>query len=149
MYNLRQSKYGNMCRGWRLKRLGPWSSLGSHGLTLWNNRDHEAVHVYKYVKKMETVKQSEPWSNLGRHGYYVFTLVDVDFEISPDTPQCGCVFILMLKSGILKFWFQVIFDLEGHSQLPPKTIGILTKVICTCGPKLAILAWIGHSLLLG
>ena len=41
------------------------------------------------------------------------------------------------------FDFEVKFDLEGHSQSPPKTIGILTKVFCTYGPNLVILAWMG------
>ena len=39
------------------------------------------------------------------------------------------------------FYFQVKFDLEVQGQLPPKTIGILTKVFCSCGPNLVILAW--------
>ena len=45
-----------------------------------------------------------------------------------------------------KFGFSVIFDLEGQGQLPPKTIGILTKVFCTSGPNLVILAWMGGEL---
>ena len=39
------------------------------------------------------------------------------------------------------FYFSVKFDLEVQGQLPPKTIGILTKVLCSCGPNLVILAW--------
>ena len=39
------------------------------------------------------------------------------------------------------FYFWVKFDLEVQGQLPPKTIGILTKVFCSCGPNLVILAW--------
>ena len=35
---------------------------------------------------------------------------------------------------------EVKFDLEGQGQSPPKTIGILTKVFCTFGPNLVILA---------
>ena len=42
--------------------------------------------------------------------------------------------------------FEVKFDLEGHGQLPPKTIGTLTKVFCIFGPNLAILAWTGPEL---
>ena len=38
------------------------------------------------------------------------------------------------------------FVLEGQAQLPPKTIGTLTKVFCICGPNLAILAWTGPKL---
>ena len=42
--------------------------------------------------------------------------------------------------------FEVKFDLEGQGQLPPKTIGTLTKVFCIFGPSLAILAWTGPKL---
>ena len=44
------------------------------------------------------------------------------------------------------FDFEVIFDLEGQGQSPPKTIGILTKVFYTYGPNLVILAWTGDEL---
>ena len=44
------------------------------------------------------------------------------------------------------FDFEVKFDLEGHGQSPPKTIGILTKVLHTYGPNLVILAWMGDKL---
>ena len=36
--------------------------------------------------------------------------------------------------------FEVKFDLKGHDQSPPKTMGILNKVFYTYGPKLVILA---------
>ena len=39
-------------------------------LELWNSWDCEAVLVYKYVQRMETMKQ-------GSHGYDVFTLLVV------------------------------------------------------------------------
>ena len=42
------------------------------------------------------------------------------------------------------FYFEVKFDLEVQGQLPHKTIRILTKVFCTPGPKLVILAWTGY-----
>ena len=49
-----------------------------------------------------------------------------------------------LWSGQAQNWvnsdFEVKFDLEGQDQLPPKTIGTLTKVFCIFGPNLAILA---------
>ena len=44
------------------------------------------------------------------------------------------------------FHFEVKFDLEVQSQLPPKTIGILTKVFCSSGSNLVILAWTGDKL---
>ena len=47
-----------------------------------------------------------------------------------------------LKNGVT-FDFEVKFDLEGQSQSPPKTIGILTKVFYTYGPNLVILAGLG------
>ena len=43
------------------------------------------------------------------------------------------------QNGV-NFDFDVKFDLEGQSQSPPKTIGILTKVFYICGPNLVILA---------
>ena len=49
------------------------------------------------------------------------------------------------QNGV-NFDFEVKFDLEGHGQSPPKTIGILTKVFYTYGPNLVILAWTGDGL---
>ena len=43
------------------------------------------------------------------------------------------------QNGV-NFEFEVKFDLEGQGQLPPKTIGILTKVFCISAPNLVILA---------
>ena len=40
----------------------------------------------------------------------------------------------------VNFDFQVKFDLEGHGQSTPKTIGILTKLFCMSGSNLVILA---------
>ena len=55
---------------------------------------------------------------------------------------CGCyVFPVEVKPENLTFY--VKFDLEGHGQLPRKTIETLTKVSCTSGPNLLILAWMG------
>ena len=39
------------------------------------------------------------------------------------------------------FYCEVKFDLEVQGQLPPKTIGILNKVFCSCCPNLVILVW--------
>ena len=44
------------------------------------------------------------------------------------------------KDKLNFFYFKVKFDLEVQGQLPPKTIGILTKVFCSYGPNLVILA---------
>ena len=44
------------------------------------------------------------------------------------------------SSNRVNFEFEVEFDLEGQSQLPLKTTGILTKVFCFSGPNLVILA---------
>ena len=49
------------------------------------------------------------------------------------------------QNGV-NFDFEVKFDLEGQGQLPPKTIGILTKVFYTYGPNLVILAGTGDEL---
>ena len=37
-------------------------------------------------------------------------------------------------------------NLTCQAQLTPKTIGILTKVFCSSGPNLVILAWTGDTL---
>ena len=49
------------------------------------------------------------------------------------------------QNGV-NFDFEVKFDLEGHGQSPPKTIGIFTKVFYTYGLNLVILAWTGDEL---
>ena len=49
------------------------------------------------------------------------------------------------QNGV-NFDCEVKFDLEGHGQSSPKTIGILTKVFYTYGPNLVILAWMGDEL---
>ena len=46
----------------------------------------------------------------------------------------------------VNFDFEVEFDLEGHGQSTPKTIGILTKVFYTYCPNLVILAWTSNEL---
>ena len=80
---------------------------------------------------METMKQSGLWSSLGPlwwlYGGYVFPVV--------------------VKRKILAF--EVKFDLEGQGQLPPQTLRILTKVFCTSGSNLVILAWMGGELWCG
>ena len=48
-------------------------------------RDREAVSVYKYVQRKDTVEQSEPWSSVGSHGYYVFSLVVCDAKKDDNT----------------------------------------------------------------
>ena len=49
------------------------------------------------------------------------------------------------QNGV-NFDFEVKFDLEGQSQSPLKTIGILTKVFYIYGPNLVILAETGDEL---
>ena len=41
---------------------------------------------------------------------------------------------------------KVKFDLKSKSQLPPKTVRILTEVFCNSGPNLVIPAWTGDEL---
>ena len=50
---------------------------------------------------------------------------------------------------MVNFHFEVKFDLEVQGQSTLKTIGTLTKVFCTSGPNLVILALIGHKLSCG
>ena len=48
----------------------------------------------------------------------------------------GYVFPVVVQPESLTF--EVKFDLEGQGQLPPKTMGTLTKVFYTYGPNLVI-----------
>ena len=57
--------------------LGSLDRFMCRGFRLWNGRDREAVYVYKYMQRIETVKRLRLWSSLGSHGYYVFSLVVV------------------------------------------------------------------------
>ena len=59
----------------------------------------------------------------------------------------GYVFPVVVKPVILTF--KVKFDLEGQGQSPPKIIGVLTKMFCTSGPNLVILAGMGEELWCG
>ena len=45
--------------------------------------------------------------------------------------------------------FENKFNLTCQAQSTPKTIGISTKVFCTSGPNLVVLAWTDDELLLG
>ena len=49
----------------------------------------------------------------------------------------------------VNFDFQVKFDLEDQGQSTPKTIRILTKMLCMSGSNLVILAGTSHKLLRG
>ena len=49
------------------------------------------------------------------------------------------------QNGV-NFDFKVKFYLDGQSQSPPKTIGILNKVFYTYAPNLVIPAWMGDEL---
>ena len=50
------------------------------------------------------------------------------------------------KSDANKQDFENKLNLTSHAQSTPKTIGILTKVFCTSGPNLVVLAWTGDEL---
>ena len=64
------------------------------------------------------------------------------------TPIDGELWYGQDQNGV-NFDFEVKFDLKGHGQSTPKTIGILTEVFYTYGPNLVILAWTGNELLRG
>ena len=50
------------------------------------------------------------------------------------------------KSDANKQDFENKLNLTCEAQSTPKTIGILTKVFCTSGPNLVVLAWTGDEL---
>ena len=87
---------------------------------------------YKYVQMMETVKQSGLWSSLGRSWPLCIFSSGLCIHSGGETGH----------NGILPFED----ELEGHGQSLPKIIGILTKMFCTSGPNLVILAWTGDEL---
>ena len=53
------------------------------------------------------------------------------------------------KSDANKQDFEIKLNLTFRARSTLTIIGILTKVFCTFGPNLVILAWIGDELLLG
>ena len=86
-------------------------------LRLWNSQGCETVYVYKYLLKMETLKQSGPWSSLGTHGSLV-----VIWWLCISSSGEDRNFIHGANVG--PTWgrqkFYVKFDLEGQGQLPSK-----------------------------
>ena len=77
---------------------------------------------------METMKQPGLWRSLGIHGSLVVVW-----------------WLCISSSGETRNFFKSNLTLaEGQGQLPPKTIGILTKLFCTSGPNFVItyLEWV-------
>ena len=90
----------------------------------------------KQSRYINTCRGWRPWNNQACEAVQVL--------MAPWWLYGGYVFPVVVK---LENWtFQVKFDLEGQSQLPRKTIGILTNVLCTSGPNLVIPAWMGDEL---
>ena len=48
--------------------------------------------------------------------------------------------------NVVNFYFQIQFDHKNQDLSTLKRMGILTKVFCTSGPNLMILAWMGEKL---
>ena len=86
-----------------------------------------------YMQGMETVKQLGLWSSLGTHGSLVVLWL-----------------LWISNSGeTWKFDFlNQIWPWRSRS-IALKTLGMLTKVCCTSGPILVILAWMGDELWCG
>ena len=83
---------------------------------------------------METLKQLGPWSSLGSHGYYVFSLV-------------ASVFTLMMELGIMKFrHVKLNLTLKVEVNRPQDNKDLNQDIVCTSGPNLVILAWMGDEL---
>ena len=57
--------------------------------------------------------------------------------------------VMYTSSETRKFDFLIKFHLEGQDQLPPKAMGIKTKLFSTSGPNLVILACMGNELWYG
>ena len=103
--------------------------------------------------------KSSIWS-----GFEIKHWIEDQFQSSPKLvgiwTVLTCIFVLNLKivtsiggelwhgqaqNGV-NFYFGFQFDLEGQGQMSHNTIGILTKLFCTSGPNLVILAWTGDEL---
>ena len=77
------------------------------------------------MQRMETVKQSGPCNSLSTDGSLVVVWwLCISSRIKPENSY------LILKL----------------SSIDSKILGILTKVLCTSGPNLVILAWMGGEL---
>ena len=63
--------YDNKSVGKRRNTLGCKDQFTCQVLRLWNCQDRETVLVYKYVQRMEAMKQSRLWISLGTHGSLV------------------------------------------------------------------------------
>ena len=90
-------------------------------LRLWNSRDCETVYVYKYLQKMETLKQSGPWSSLGTHGSLV---VIWWLCISSSGEDRNFIHGANVGPTRGRQKFYVKFDLEGQGQLGPSTLAV-------------------------
>ena len=92
-------------------------------------------------------------------GFEIKNWIEYQFQSSPKL-VLRCIFVPNLEivtsiggelwhgqaqNGV-NYHFVVQLDLEGQGQLAHKTIGIWTKLFCTSGLNLVILAWTGDEL---
>ena len=139
---------------------GPWHDpVGEHicaqPFRMWNRlRFHPFLQVSQIFQRRKSDANKQDFENklnltcqaqstpktigiltkvLSTFGPNLVALAWTGDELSPGQAQNG-----------VNFDFEVKFDLEGHGQSPPKTIGILTKVLNTYGPNLVILASTGE-----
>ena len=120
-----------------------------------------------YVQRVETVKQSGPWNSLGIWAHAE------DGGCETVRPMKQSRYSWLSGGYMVVMYFQLWktwkFDFLSHiwpwrlrSIAPPpppppppkkkkkkKKTGILTKVFCTSGPNLVILAWMGGELWCG
>ena len=130
-----------------MKQSGLWSSLGTHGslVVIW----WLCISSSGETRKFDFLSQIWPWRSQSIAPKTIGILTKVFCTSGPnlvilawtgDELWCG-----QGQNGV-NFDFKVKFDLEVQSRLPPKTIGILSKVFCIFGPNLVILAWTGPKL---
>ena len=104
---------------------GPWHDpVGEHicaqPFRMWDRlRFHRSHKYFRDAKALQINR-------------ILVVLAWTDDELSRGQAQNG-----------VNFDFKVKFDLEGQSQSPTKTMGIVTKVLYTYGPNLA---WTGDEL---
>ena len=129
------------------EQAGLWSSLGTHGalVVIWLLY----ISINGETRKFYFLSQIWPWRSRSIAPKTIEVLTKVFSTFGPNSVVLAWTGDELshgqAQNGV-NYDFQVKFDLEGQVLSPHKTIRILTKVFCTYGPNLAILAWTGDKL---
>ena len=99
-------------------------------------KDAKAMQINR-IFKLNLTYQARPTPKIIGILTKVFCTSDPNLVIPAST---GDELLRGQAQNGVNFDFEVKFDIEGHGQSTPKTIGILTKVFYTYGPNLVIVA---------